>query len=62
MADPLSFDLRLTPDWLKESEKANPYADYEGDERTERRPFRGDRHEVGNRRDTGTQHKRDKRD
>src|SRR5260221_14641372 len=29
MADPLpSLDLRLTPDWLKESESANRYADY----------------------------------
>jgi hypothetical protein len=32
MTDPLpSLDLRLTPDWLKESEPANRYADYEGD-------------------------------
>jgi hypothetical protein len=32
MADPISsFDLRLTPDWLKESEKENRYADYEGE-------------------------------
>jgi hypothetical protein len=29
MADPLpSLDLRLTPDWLKESESVNRYADY----------------------------------
>jgi hypothetical protein len=33
MADePPSFDLRLTPDWLKESEPVNRYADYEGDD------------------------------
>src|SRR5438445_5298856 len=32
MADPISsFDLRFTPDWLKESEKENRYADYEGE-------------------------------
>jgi hypothetical protein len=47
MADPISsFDLRFTPDWLKESEKENRYADYEGDvseSRRERdsRPRRG---------------------
>src|SRR5258707_1615251 len=29
MADPLpSLDLRLTPDWVKESESPNRYADY----------------------------------
>jgi hypothetical protein len=33
MTDPLpSFDLRLTPDWLKEPETGNRYADYEGDD------------------------------
>jgi hypothetical protein len=38
MADPISsFDLRFTPDWLKESEKENRYADYEGEERQSRR-------------------------
>jgi hypothetical protein len=47
MADPISsFDLRFTPDWLKESEKENRYADYEGEgseSRRERdsRPRRG---------------------
>ncbi|MBV8586413.1 MAG: hypothetical protein JO308_09015 [Verrucomicrobia bacterium] len=61
MADPLSFDLRLTPDWLKESDKANPYADYEGEERADRRPFRGDRREGGNRRGGGPPPRRDQR-
>jgi hypothetical protein len=43
MTDPLpSFDLRLTPDWLKESEPANRYADYEGDSQQ-------DRHQRGRR-------------
>jgi hypothetical protein len=43
MTDPLpSLDLRLTPDWLKESEPANRYADYEGDESQ-------DRHQRGRR-------------
>ncbi|HET9375871.1 MAG TPA: hypothetical protein VFO40_12930 [Chthoniobacterales bacterium] len=38
MADPISsFDLRFTPDWLKESEKENRYADYEGEEQQSRR-------------------------
>src|ERR1700730_8708914 len=38
MADPISsFDLRFTPDWLKESEKENRYADYEGEAREGRR-------------------------
>jgi hypothetical protein len=38
MADPISsFDLRFTPDWLKESEKENRYADYEGDAHENRR-------------------------
>jgi hypothetical protein len=38
MADPISsFDLRFTPDWLKESEKENRYADYEGEEQVGRR-------------------------
>jgi hypothetical protein len=33
MADPLpSLDLRLTPDWLKESESVNRYADYADEE------------------------------
>jgi hypothetical protein len=32
MTDPLpSLDLRLTPDWLKESGSGNRYADYDGD-------------------------------
>jgi hypothetical protein len=39
MTDPLpSLDLRLTPDWLKESEPANRYADYEGDAQRDRHP------------------------
>jgi hypothetical protein len=43
MTDPLpSLDLRLTPDWLKESEPANRYADYEGDASQ-------DRHQRGRR-------------
>src|SRR6516225_5199628 len=43
MADPLpSLDLRLTPDWLKESESANRYADY-ADEDPEGRGHRGRR-------------------
>src|SRR6516162_2709556 len=37
-----SLDLRLTPDWLKESEPANRYADYEGDA-SEDRQHRGRR-------------------
>jgi hypothetical protein len=38
MADPISsFDLRFTPDWLKESEKENRYADYEGEALENRR-------------------------
>jgi hypothetical protein len=38
MADPISsFDLRFTPDWLKESEKENRYADYEGEGQAGRR-------------------------
>lgn len=37
MADqPSSLDLRLTPDWLKESEPINRYADYEGDQSEDR--------------------------
>ncbi len=37
MTDPLpSLDLRLTPDWLKESETGNRYADYEGDTHSDR--------------------------
>jgi hypothetical protein len=37
MTDPLpSLDLRLTPDWLKESETGNRYADYEGDDQLDR--------------------------
>src|ERR1700746_1656829 len=31
-----SLDLRLTPDWLKESEPVNRYADYEGDDSQDR--------------------------
>jgi len=43
MTDPLpSLDLRLTPDWLKDSEPANRYADYEGDAQQ-------DRHQRGRR-------------
>jgi hypothetical protein len=43
MADPLpSLDLRLTPDWLKESESANRYADY-ADEEPDSRGHRGRR-------------------
>src|SRR3984885_12339637 len=37
MTDPLpSLDLRLTPDWLKESEPGNRYADYVGDDAQDR--------------------------
>jgi hypothetical protein len=37
MTDPLpSLDLRLTPDWLKESEPGNRYADYDGDDSQDR--------------------------
>ena len=37
MTDPLpSIDLRLTPDWLKESEPGNRYADYDGDDPQDR--------------------------
>ena len=37
MTDPIpSLELRLTPDWLKESEPANRYADYEGDDSPDR--------------------------
>lgn len=37
MTDPLpSLDLRLTPDWLKESETGNRYADYEADDHPDR--------------------------
>jgi hypothetical protein len=37
MTDPLpSLDLRLTPDWLKESETGNRYSDYEGDDNPDR--------------------------
>jgi hypothetical protein len=49
MTDPLpSLDLRLTPDWLKETEKGNRYADYEGDAQSDshnrsRRDRRDDR-------------------
>jgi hypothetical protein len=46
MTDPLpSLDLRLTPDWLKESEPPNRYADYEGEELRDRghRPRRDTR-------------------
>jgi hypothetical protein len=43
MADPLpSLDLRLTPDWLKESESVNRYADY-ADEDPDGRGNRGRR-------------------
>lgn len=43
MADPLpSLDLRLTPDWLKESESVNRYADY-ADEAPDGRGQRGRR-------------------
>jgi hypothetical protein len=38
---PSEFDLKLTPDWLKESPAANPYADFESKE--SERPRRGDR-------------------
>jgi hypothetical protein len=60
-----SFDLRLTPDWLKESEPANRYADYEGEVsgdrfaqrrrgRRDERPRRaGDSPTDRNRRDQG---------
>ena len=37
MTDPLPpIDLRLTPDWLKESAPSNRYADYEGDSSQDR--------------------------
>ncbi len=37
MTDPLpSLDLRLTPDWLKESAPGNRYADYDGDDQQDR--------------------------
>jgi len=37
MTDPLpSLDLRLTPDWLKESAPGNRYADYDGDDPQDR--------------------------
>lgn len=58
MADqPSSLDLRLTPDWLKESEPVNRYADYEGDQtedrmsnrRRERRDDRSRRHSASDR-------------
>jgi hypothetical protein len=43
MTDPIpSLDLRLTPDWLKESEPVNRYADYEGDD-SQNRQHRGRR-------------------
>jgi hypothetical protein len=48
MTDPdPSLDLRITPDWLKESEPANRYADYEGSETESRydRPRRDRREE-----------------
>jgi hypothetical protein len=38
---PSEFDLKLTPDWLKETPGANPYADYES--RESDRPRRTDR-------------------
>jgi hypothetical protein len=48
MADPsFSFDLRFTPDWLKESEKQNRYADYEGEVREDRRERRDARPRRG---------------
>jgi hypothetical protein len=41
MTDPLpSLDLRLTPDWLKESDPGNRYADYDGDSSQDRH-YRG---------------------
>ena len=54
---PSSLDLRLTPDWLKESEPINRYADYEGDasedrisnRRRDRREDRPRRHNPGDR-------------
>jgi hypothetical protein len=55
MTDPdPSLDLRITPDWLKESEPANRYADYEGDETESRydRPRRDRREERRPRRPT----------
>lgn len=39
---PLAFDLKLLPDWLKETPGKNPYANYEGDT-GESRPDRGGR-------------------
>ena len=70
MADPLpSLDLRLTPDWVKESESANRYADYTNvetdgrgqrdrrdrrDDRPRRPPQNRQRRDAGpGRRDTG---------
>ncbi|MBV9273740.1 MAG: hypothetical protein JO333_07585 [Verrucomicrobia bacterium] len=61
MADPLpSLDLRLTPDWLKESAQVNRYADY-ADEEAENRSHRGnrDRREDRNRRPGQNRQRRD---
>jgi hypothetical protein len=61
MADPLpSLDLRLTPDWLKESESANRYADY-ADQEPEGRGNRGrrERRDERPRRPTQNRQRRD---
>jgi hypothetical protein len=61
MADPLpSLDLRLTPDWLKESAQVNRYADY-ADEESESRSHRGgrDRRDDRNRRPGQNRQRRD---
>jgi hypothetical protein len=48
MADPIpSLDLRFTPDWLKESENENRYADYEGETPEDRRQRRDSRSRRG---------------
>jgi hypothetical protein len=61
MADPLpSLDLRLTPDWLKESESANRYADY-ADQEPDGRGNRGrrERRDDRPRRPTQNRQRRD---
>jgi hypothetical protein len=48
MADPIpSLELRFTPDWLKESENENRYADYEGETPEDRRARRDSRSRRG---------------
>src|ERR1700758_1108719 len=65
MADPLpSLDLRLTPDWLKESESVNRYADYADEDpghrgRRERRDDRPRRPNQNRQRRDGSPGRRD---